>query len=163
MRCNTTASHILPMTIYFKTRCSQVSKILRLKWLKPRKLSIDCASEPNSLPMVSIVHIRTFGMRGNVTATHISPMTICHKRSGSQGSQIWRLKFVKIPKIKVISCQRNPNSLHMCKLYIFAPLICDELTNITYLEMYLVTIINKKIKFVDFCMLTNLCTQVAPR
>ena len=40
----------------------------------------------------------------------------------------------------------------------------NKLTHITYLVMYLVTIIkNKKIKFVNFCLLTNLCTQVAPR
>ena len=38
-----------------------------------------------------------------------------------------------------------------------------KLTHITYLVLYLVTIIKKKIKFVDFCLLTNLYTQVAPR
>ena len=32
----------------------------------------------------------------------------------------------------------------------------NKLTHIAYLVMYLVTIIKKKIKFVDFCLLTNL-------
>ena len=40
----------------------------------------------------------------------------------------------------------------------------NKSTHKTYLVMYLVTILKKKkIKFVDFCLLTNLCTQVAPR
>ena len=39
----------------------------------------------------------------------------------------------------------------------------NKLTHKTYLVMYLVTIIKKKIKFVDFCLPTNLCVQVAPR
>ena len=39
----------------------------------------------------------------------------------------------------------------------------NKLTHITYLVMYLVTIIKKQLKCVDFCLLTRLCAKVAPR
>ena len=40
--------------------------------------------------------------------------------------------------------------------------IMNKLTNITYLAIYLVTIKKKKLRFVDFCLLSRLCSQIAP-